>query len=89
MYFSFIRPVIEYSDIVWDNCTQMLKEKLEKINIEAARIITGATKLTSLKLLYKESGWSTFEKRREERKLLQYFKMVKNLTPEYLSSLIS
>ena len=88
MYFSFIRPVIEYSDIVWDNCTQTLKEKLEKINIEAARIVTGATKLTSLKLLYKESGWPTLEKRREEHKLLQYFKMVKSLTPEYLSSLV-
>ena len=77
MYFSFIRPVIEYSDIVWDNCTQTLKEKLEKINIEAARIVTGATKLTSLKLLYKESGWPTLEKRREEQNCYNILKWSK------------
>ena len=88
MYFSFIRPVIEYADIIWDNCPNIYKEKLEKINIEAARIVTGGTKLTSLRLLYQETGWPTLEKRREEHKLIQYFKMVKGLTPEYLTNLI-
>jgi hypothetical protein len=73
MYFSFIRPVIEYSDIVWDNCTQTLKENFEKINIETARIITGATKLTSLKLLYKESGWSALEKKTRRTQIVTIF----------------
>ena len=22
MYFTFIRPILEYADVVWDNCTQ-------------------------------------------------------------------
>ena len=30
MYFSFIRPLIEYADIIWDNCPNIYKEKLEK-----------------------------------------------------------
>ena len=46
IYFSFIRPVIEYSNVVWDNCTLYEANELEKIQIEAARIVTGATKLT-------------------------------------------
>ena len=25
MYFSFIRPILEYADVVWDNCTQQHK----------------------------------------------------------------
>ena len=30
MYFSFIRPVFEYADVVWDNCTDQQSEDLEK-----------------------------------------------------------
>ena len=40
IYSSFIRPVIEYADIIWDTCTQNDKQELEKIQIEAARIST-------------------------------------------------
>ena len=57
MFFSFIRPIIEYGDIIFDNCPHYSSEKLEKINIEAARIVTGATKLVSLSSLYSECGW--------------------------------
>jgi hypothetical protein len=31
--------------------------QLEHINYEAARIITGATKLTSIRILLQECGW--------------------------------
>ena len=44
MYFSFIRPLLEYADVVWDNCTDYEVEELEKIHREAARIVTGATR---------------------------------------------
>jgi hypothetical protein len=45
----------EYADVVWDNCPNYIKEKLEHINYEAARIITGATKLTSIRILLQET----------------------------------
>ena len=47
IYTSFIRPVLEYADVIWDNCTQYEINALEKIQIEAARIATGATKQNS------------------------------------------
>ena len=87
MYFSFIRPLLEYSDIIWDNCPVYLKQSIEKVNIEAARIVSGARKLVSLDLLYKEVGWETLDKRREKHKLVQFYKMIKGLTPSYLSNL--
>ena len=34
IHFSFIRPVIEYSDVVWDNCTLYEANELEKIQTE-------------------------------------------------------
>ena len=30
IYFSFIRPILEYGDVVWDNCTQQEKQDIEK-----------------------------------------------------------
>ena len=70
IFTTFIRPLLEYGDIVWDNCTQVEKQEIEKIQIEAARIATGTTKLVSLNALYQETGWVTLEKRRENHKLV-------------------
>ena len=44
IYISFIRPILEYVDVLWDNCTQQEKQELEKIHNEAARISIGAKK---------------------------------------------
>ena len=30
IYYTFIRPILEFSDIVWDNCTQYEKKKKKK-----------------------------------------------------------
>ena len=38
IFITFIRPLLEYGDIVWDNCTQYEKQELEKVQIEAVRI---------------------------------------------------
>ena len=54
MYFSFIRPILEYADVVWDNCTQ--QQMNEKIQVQAGRMVSGATKLVALNRLYQEFG---------------------------------
>ena len=54
IYTTFIRPLLEYGDNIWDNCTQAEKYELDKIQNEATRIATGATKLVSITNLYKE-----------------------------------
>ena len=89
IYKSFIRPTLEYSDVVWDNITQAEEEELEKIQAEAARIITGATRLVSLHNLYMETSLEPLKSRRRTHKLLHFYKMLNcPSTPSYLSSLI-
>ena len=88
IYIAFIRPLLEYGDVIWDNCTLYQKNELDKIQNEATRIATGATKLVSLDALYKETQWDTLGKRRENHKLTLFYKMIYNLTPPYLSSLV-
>ena len=45
IYTTFIRPILEYANVIWDNCSDYQKQELEKIQIKAARIASGATKL--------------------------------------------
>ena len=88
IYFSFIRPILEYGDSIWDNCTQYEKSELDKIQNEAARIVTGCTKLVSIRNLNDETKWETLEERRKKHKLTLFYKMTHNLTPSFLSSLV-
>ncbi len=88
MYISFIRPVLEYADVVWDNCTRYQVQDLEKVQLEAARIVTGTTKLVSFDALYRETGWETLESRRRKHKLLLMYKMHNGLVPSFLTSLL-
>ena len=68
IYFSFIRPLLKYADVVWDNCTQYEVNELEKIQNEAARIVTVATRLVSINLLHCETGWDSLASRRNKHK---------------------
>ena len=40
-FISFIRPLMEYADAIWDNQKQNLINRLENIQLDAARIVTG------------------------------------------------
>ena len=66
----------------------MSPKNLKKIQNEAARIVTGATKFVSLEALYIDTVWKSLETRRKKHKLIQFYKMNNELTPEYLSSLV-
>jgi len=88
IYCSFIRPNIENSDVVFDNCCHYEKDDLEKIQIEAARIVSGCTKLVSITELYREVGWETLDTRRRKHKLVLMYKITTNLTPAYLKSIV-
>ena len=88
IYFSFIRPLLEYADVVGNNCTQYESNELDKIQNEPARIVTGAAKLASMDSLHTETGWETLGSRRKTRKLTMFYKMKNGLCPDYLASLV-
>ena len=88
IYISFIRPILEYGNEICDNCQQYEKDDLEKIQVEAARIATGTTKLVSIASLYSEISWNSLDTRRKKQKLVLFYKMVNHLSPLYLSSFI-
>ena len=88
IYFTFIRPVLEYADVIWDGSSINSKHRLERIHTEAARIVTGATKLASSSSVLKEAGWETLQTRRTKHKLMKFHSMFHCSTPSYLSNLV-
>ncbi|XP_060593627.1 uncharacterized protein LOC132748097 [Ruditapes philippinarum] len=88
IYTSFIRPFLEYADVIWNNCSMAEKDILDKIQNECARIVSGATKLVSLDKLQQEVNWSSLEERRRVHRLILFYKMINGLAPEYLTNLV-
>ena len=70
IYISYVLPILEYSSIAWDGCTSQESQTLEKLQNEAARIVTGLTRSVSLLNLCRECGWVPFMEKRKEQKLV-------------------
>jgi len=88
-YMSFVRPIIEYGSIIYDSCNSTSSDKLEAIQLEAARLVTGAKKGTSHLALYNELGWLTLKERRTMSKLYKMYTLTTKASPEYLYKIVS
>ena len=53
MYMSFLLTVVEYASVVWDGCSEQGSQTLQKIQNEAARLVTGLTRSVSLENPFK------------------------------------
>ena len=88
LYLVYIRPIFEYASEVWDNCGVVNGNKLEQLQLETPRIITGLPVFTNSELVYKELGWETLADRRQRRKLQMFYNIQNKSAPEYLCKLI-
>ena len=76
LYTSYIRSIIEYGSIVYADCNRADSQKLELLQKQAIRIITGCTMSTSSENLYKESCLEKLENRRNNHKLIMFYKII-------------
>ena len=88
IYMSYVRPLLEYGDVLYDNSTNICLKRLEETQLTAARIVSGAKRYTSHALLYDELGWDRLEIRRQLHKLALFHQIVHKQAPEYLIELI-
>ena len=64
IYKSFIRPHVDYGDIIYDQvCNVSFHRKLDSIQYNAALAITGAMRGTSKEKLYNRLGLETLGKK--------------------------
>jgi hypothetical protein len=65
----YILPLLEYACELWDERCSRNADKLNQLQLEAARIITGLPKVANKESLYFETDWETLSCRRKRRKL--------------------
>ena len=89
IYKSFVRPLLDYADIIYDKpYNESFKEKLEAVQYNACLAITGAIRGTSRKRLYRELGLETLNNGRWSRKLFFFHKFIKGFSPSYLQKIL-
>ena len=88
-YKSFIRPHLNYGDIIYDQAyNTSFHQKLELLQYNACLAITGAIRGTSREKLYEELGLESLQLRRWFRKLSFFYKLFNSEHPNYLFKLI-
>ena len=86
-YRSYVRPHLDYSDILYDKPeNQNFENKLEKVLHKVFLTITAAIQGTSRLRLYDELGLISLSNRRWYNKLIFFYKIVNVLLPDYLQS---
>ena len=88
IYTTFILPILEYACELWDGCTLHDSDKIERVQLDAARLVTGLPIYASRHSLYQETGWEPLAERRKRRKLNTFYKIHNNQTPNYLNEII-
>ena len=86
-YKSFVRPHLDYGDVVYDQqSNQSLSNKIESVQYNAALAITGAIRGSSKIKLYQELGLEFLKERRWMRRLCYLHKIISDCKPFYLYS---
>jgi hypothetical protein len=88
IYLTMIRPVLEYGNILYDNCTNQQSNKIEALQRRAALICSGAYRHTKHLDLLSELGWDLLSDRRKNQKLIMFYKITNKLVPQYLQDII-
>ena len=89
IYKAFLRPLIDYGDIIYDQPeNESFCEKLESIQYKAALAITGAIQGTSHEKIYKELGLESLKNRRWYKRLCCMFKIINEEAPKYLTNIL-
>ena len=89
IYKSFIRPHLDYADVIFDKPSNAtFSNRIESAQYNAALAITGTIRGTSKEKLYEELGFETMKDRRWFRRLCCFYKILNNQTPGYLYHLL-
>ena len=67
--------IFEYACEIWDNCGTCNSNKLEKLQLNTARIVTRLPIFTRTDLLYFETGLEHLYSRWHRRKLQLFYKI--------------
>ena len=65
---TYIRPLLEYASEAWDDCTITDSNRLEQVQLTAARIVIGLPAFSSLCSLYSKNGMENSSRKKKKQK---------------------
>ena len=75
-YNALVQPYFNYCSPLWDNCGIGLRDKLQKFQNRAARVITGPTYDTRSVDVLNMLGWETLDQKRNYTKSILMYKII-------------
>ena len=70
IYRALVQPYFDYCSPLWDNCGLLLKDKLQRFQNRAARVLTGADYDISSSELLEQLRWKNLETQHRSNKIL-------------------
>ena len=89
LYKIMILPLLDYCDVIYDSYTMYESKQHDKLQRKASLSCTGASRITSNEKLLKELGWQKLTNRRTSHRLVLFYKILNDLTPQYLKHLFN
>ena len=83
IYKSFVRPHLDYGDVILDKAyDNSFQQRLESLQYKASLAITGTIKGSSTERLYQELGLESLQNRWWFQKLSVFYKIDKGAVPQ-------
>ena len=89
LYNAIIQPYFDYCSPLWDNCGIGLKDRLQKYQNRAARVITGTTYDIRSSELLDNLNWKPLEEKRNYLKSIFIYKILNGHTAPSLGTIQS
>ena len=88
IYQSIILPHFDYSDTIWQSCSNIFLDQLQKLQNRAGRILLGINpyRHTSIFQIHDLLKWETLKTRRKKHMYIMLYKIFHDLAPKYLQN---
>ena len=86
IYQALVQPHFDYCNIVWENCRITLKNKVQKLQNRAARVLTYSNYDVDAGHLFKLLGWKNLAFQQQIQRATMVYRSLHGLAPNYLSS---
>jgi hypothetical protein len=87
VYKAIVLPYFDYCNLVWENCSVYLQDKLQKMQNRAARVIAEKPYDARISDMLNELGWQPLAERRRSQKMIFMHKVKNKQFPECISSM--
>ena len=89
LYNTLVLPHFDYCSSLWGNLGKVLRDKVQKLQNRAARIITRDSYDVRSKDILQKLNWSDLQQRRNMQMSILMYKILNGQAPSYLSDLFA